>query len=260
MRRAMMVRGLAAAFALALWPVASAAGQAERLAARVKSAPDGSVRLSFAARPGVCGDGHNVSFSRHERDELWESDCEHGPVRVALAVRGGRVTDVEMHVGGRWRSNVSGVTELGTVPAADAAGYLLDLAGRLDGKAGREAILPAVLADSVEVWPKLIRLARDESRPRQTRKSAIFWLGQAAGSKVTEELGSIAADAGVDRDVRATAIFALSQQPNDEGVPALIRIARSHPDPELRKKALFWLAQSEDERAIALFEEILTGH
>jgi HEAT repeat protein len=85
-------------------------------------------------------------------------------------------------------------------------------------------------------------------------------LGQAAGSKVAEELGSIATDTSVDRDVRAAAIFALSQRPNDEGVPALIRIARRHPDPELRRKALFWLAQSGDERAIALFEEILTKH
>jgi hypothetical protein len=40
-------------------------------------------------------------------------------------------------------------------------------------------------------------------------------------------------------------------------VPALIRIARSNPHPELRKTALFWLGQSEDPRAIALFEEIL---
>jgi hypothetical protein len=42
-----------------------------------------------------------------------------------------------------------------------------------------------------------------------------------------------------------------------EGVPALLRIARSNPDPELRKTALFWLGQSEDPRALALFEEIL---
>jgi hypothetical protein len=37
----------------------------------------------------------------------------------------------------------------------------------------------------------------------------------------------------------------------------LIRIARASPDPELRKTALFWLGQTEDPRALALFEEIL---
>jgi HEAT repeat protein len=53
-------------------------------------------------------------------------------------------------------------------------------------------------------------------------------------------------------------VFALSQRPRDEGVPALIRIARENPDPELRKKAIFWLGQSDDPRALALFEELLT--
>ena len=64
-------------------------------------------------------------------------------------------------------------------------------------------------------------------------------------------------DARGDREVRKNAIFALSQRSNDEGVPALIRIARTNPDPELRKTALFWLGQSEDPRALDLFEEIL---
>lgn len=46
----------------------------------------------------------------------------------------------------------------------------------------------------------------------------------------------IAADPGDDLDVREQAVFALSQRPANEGVPALIRIARTNPHPELRKK------------------------
>ncbi len=57
--------------------------------------------------------------------------------------------------------------------------------------------------------------------------------------------------------MRKPAVFALSQRPAEEGVPALIRIARTNRHPELRKTALFWLGQSEDPRALALFEEIL---
>ena len=52
-------------------------------------------------------------------------------------------------------------------------------------------------------------------------------------------------------------MFALSQRPDDEGVPALIHIARTNPHRELRKTALFWLGQSGDPRALALFEELL---
>ena len=41
-------------------------------------------------------------------------------------------------------------------------------------------------------------------------------------------------------------------------MPALIQIARSNRDPEVRKKAFFWLGQTGDPRALALFEEVLT--
>jgi hypothetical protein len=41
-------------------------------------------------------------------------------------------------------------------------------------------------------------------------------------------------------------------------VPILIRIAKTNKDPEIRRRALFWLGQSDDPRALALFEEILT--
>jgi HEAT repeat protein len=53
-------------------------------------------------------------------------------------------------------------------------------------------------------------------------------------------------------------VFALSQLDNDRGVPELIKVARTHRDPQIRKNAIFWLGQSEDPRAIALFEELLT--
>jgi HEAT repeat protein len=100
-------------------------------------------------------------------------------------------------------------------------------------------------------------MARDTSLPSETRKQAVFWLGQAAGGAATRGLDSIARDTTGDIEVRKHAIFALSQRPASEAVPVLIDIARTNRHPELRKTALFWLGQSEDPRAIALFEEIL---
>jgi HEAT repeat protein len=50
----------------------------------------------------------------------------------------------------------------------------------------------------------------------------------------------------------------MSQLPHEDGVPALIRVARGNKSPAVRKSALFWLGQTNDPRAIALFEEILT--
>jgi HEAT repeat protein len=60
-----------------------------------------------------------------------------------------------------------------------------------------------------------------------------------------------------DAEVRKHAVFAMSQLPPDQGVPTLIVLARTHKDREVRKQAMFWLGQSGDPRALALFEEVL---
>lgn len=240
---------------------------------RIAAAPDGTVRLSFAARPNVCGDGrgsistdcddgncghYTVSVGKRDRDEV-QYDCDSGPVRVSLRVSGGRVTRVRTYVGGRWRAaTADGVTDLGTVGAREAAAYFLALATKDSGAGGEHAVFPAILADSVTVWPDLLRVARDAKVSRRARRQAVFWLGQAAGEAATRGLTDLVDDRSTDRDVREQAVFALSQRPKDEGVPALIRIARQNPDRELRKKAIFWLGQSDDPRALALFEELLT--
>lgn len=236
--------------------MAPAALTAQSLANRVANAPDGQVHFSYAARPGVCGNGAN-SISVHDRDDQdWVGDCESGPVRVALTVEHGQVERLRTYVGGHWREG-SG-TDLGMVRAADAADYLLDLGSRVSHKGG-DAIFAATLADSVEVWPRLVKLAQNQNVPKENRRSAIFWLGQAAGTKITESLDSIAMTPG-EREIQDAAVFALSQRPHDEGVPALIKVARTSPSPQTRKRALFWLGQSDDPRAVGLFKEILEGN
>lgn len=230
---------------------------AQSLAQRLAQVTDGNVRMSFAARQGVCGGGRNsIQIIDHEDDDEWESDCERGPVRVSLRLKGGRVTDSDVYVAGRWRQPGRQVTDFGLVPAPEAAQVLLGLARRADGDGG-ELITAATLADSVVIWPELIQLAKDQRVGMETRRQAVFWLGQAAGKAATRGLDSIARDDRGDLEVRKQAVFALSQRPTDEGVPALIQIARTNPHAELRKSALFWLGQSEDPRALELFEELL---
>ena len=238
----------------------------ETIGARVAAAPDGTVRMAFTARPGVCGDGdcnittHHGHRSSRDGDVEWDVNCDGGPVRVVLSIRDHAIVALHTYVGGHWRPTSPGrptVTDLGTVPAKDAANYLIGLARTLPSSPGPDAILPATLADSAKIWPALVSLARDDSRPGQTRKQAVFWLGQAAGD-VVGSLDSLATDDNIDREVREQAVFALSQRPHDEGVPVLIQIAKTNRDPEVRRKALFWLGESGDPRAIDLFEQILT--
>ena len=237
-----------------------AAGQSLR--ARVAAASDGVVRFSFAARPGVMGNGRDViswdcDGGRCNSNRVTDQDgpddgrgaCASGPVRVALRVRGGRASSLRVSVGGAWPPGAA--TDLGAVAAAEAARFLLTL----DLK---NAVFAATLADSVTVWPELLRIARTPALRQETRRDAVFWLGQAAGAAATRGLDELVDGEDVDQEVREAAVFALSQRPREEGVPALIRVARAHRDPEIRRQAIFWLGQSQDPRALALFEELLT--
>jgi HEAT repeat protein len=176
-----------------------------------------------------------------------------------LDVRNHSVTGLRSYVGGRWRV-ANGVTDLGNVSAQSAANYLVALAKQAPASVGHKAIFPATLGDSVTIWPSLMQIARDAAIPNETRRDAVFWLGQMAGNAVTANLAQLAAEDTVDRAVRESAVFALSQRPKDEGVPALIHVAQTNRDPAVRKRALFWLGQSNDPRALSLFESILTGN
>jgi hypothetical protein len=244
---------------------------AQSIADAVSKKSDGQVRFSFTLREGVCGYGSNIStYSRREgkptmrnyggrssRDVEYDIDCEAGPGRVVLEVDRGEVTSMRFYVGGKWRPT-SDANDLGMVNTQRAADYLIKLAQTSDGKPGREAVFPLTVIDSVTIWPALIKLARDDSRPRETRKNAVFWLGQAAEEPATRGLDELVGEAALDKEVRESAIFALSQRPKDEGVPALIRVVKTNKDPEMRKKALFWLGQSGDPRALNLIEELLS--
>ena len=48
-----------------------------------------------------------------------------------------------------------------------------------------------------------------------------------------------------------------SHTPSEQSVPMLIDLVKTHKSREVRKKAMFWLAQSGDPRALQMIEEIL---
>ncbi|MGH7533680.1 MAG: HEAT repeat domain-containing protein, partial [Gemmatimonadales bacterium] len=174
---------------------------------------------------------------------------------VALTLSGGTITGIDTRVGGHWAAGRAG--DLGQVGAAQASDYFLGLAERVPGTVGKRAILPAALADSAVTWPRLLGIARNERFDRDRRREATFWVGQAAESAATKGLDTLATDESGDREVREAAVFALSQRPRNEGIPILVHIATTNRDPDIRKKALFWLGQSDDPRALAVFEQIL---
>ena len=95
-------------------------------------------------------------------------------------------------------------------------------------------------------------------RDRDVRGKAWFWLAQ-SGEPGSEAAMLSALEAEQSGNVREELIFAMSQLPDDAGTDALIAVIenRQLPD-ELRKRALFWIAQDGSDRGIeylsAVFE------
>ena len=126
-----------AVLALACIALASA-GEGQSLARRILSVRDGTVRLSYASRPDVCGNGRGSITTRNgtrtgKYSSEWEDECEPGPVRLALDIADRNVIAIRAYVGGRWRGS-GDATDLGTVDAREAVEFLLGDVVRAGGK------------------------------------------------------------------------------------------------------------------------------
>ncbi len=231
---------------------------------RILAEDDAEVRLEYRTRAGVelCagggvrieGDGPSVHRTRWSTSER----CRRGPAAVRLRIRGGRLARLELRPARDGGSRE--VRDLGRVRAGEAADALLALARRdASEDAAEDAMVAAMVADSAAVWPSLLEMARDRALGRDVRKAAVFWTGQLAADRAAEELREIVDVDGDDLEVREAAVFSLSQLPPDAAVPALMDVARTAPHPRLRRSAFFWLAQTDDPRVVAFFEEVLSG-
>jgi hypothetical protein len=147
------------------------------------------------------------------------------------------------------------------VTGADSVAYLGAL---LDGDRddARERDLPdgPLMALSMHAEPGaidvMIRAAKRHPVAR-VRGQSLFWLAQTAQRRAGDAIRG-AIDDDPETAVKKQAVFALSQLPADEAIPHLMRLARAHANVEVRKQAMFWLGQSEDPRALAFFEDVLT--
>ena len=102
----------------------------------------------------------------------------------------------------------------------------------------------------------LVELAQHDASSH-VRRQALFWLAQRAGERASATISN-AIENDPDGEVKKSAVFALSQLPKDEAIPKLIAVARSQRNPEVRKQAFFWLGQSQDPRAFAFIQEVLS--
>ncbi len=239
----------------------------QSLAARVAAVRTGAVQFEFAARDGVCGDGRSYiraggSMIGASNFSANSANCQPGPVRVLLQLSEARITSLR-EFAGPVPPPKSGVTELGEVSPAEGARYLLALAESDDGRVANRAVFPAVLGRDVVAWPALLRIARAErGGGRRGKHDVTFWLAQYAAAKLAGSDNPFAAnddrDPGGEETLKEHAVFALSQLRNGEGIEPLIQVARTNRNAAVRAKAMFWLGESGDRRALDLFEQVLT--
>ena len=119
-----------------------------------------------------------------------------------------------------------------------------------------KAVFALSISKQPEALDSLIHAARSDSSAH-VRGQAIFWLAQKAGARASSTITD-AIQNDPDTQVKKQAVFALSQLPREEGIPKLIDVARTQRNREVRKQAFFWLGQSQDPRALAFIEEVLT--
>jgi HEAT repeat protein len=217
------------------------------------------VQFRFAARSDVCGLGQAFQVGRSYfvnngpgLTDGWDRVCRRGPVVVRVTRAGGQVVGVETEIAPE--TTVEGVNDLGAVSAAAAAEYLLDLAVRADGRPGREAILPAVLADSATVWPGLLTIGKNRDVSRSVRQSALSWLGRELdrvsvedGRRASAALVTIASDPEETLSIRQQAVSVLARNQRAD-LTALTRMATGT-DSWLRDAAVQAMANSGDPRA-----------
>jgi HEAT repeat protein len=127
-----------------------------------------------------------------------------------------------------------------------------------DADVREQAAFAITQSKSPRVTADLIRLGNTD-KEGDVRAQAWFWL---AHTGAAESEGAIVAALKKDNDddVREKAVFALSQLPDERGTRALISVAEDRSlSSEQRKRAVFWLAQSESEGAQKYLEKVLVG-
>ena len=230
---------------------------AQTLDRRIAAAPDGTVAMTFDARPGVCGDartfiaegwdterGRIVYTSRGStwiNDDLqWRADCRPGPIRVVMHVRRGTIVDLRTYAGNREGGPPRAATELGHVSGQDAVAFLLHWAERARDENLREAMLAASIAEGVVIADRLSTMAQNKELQPAVRERALRLLVPAADREANHEALSvprrIAADPNDVTAVRERAIRVLGDTDDgDEAIRSLYRRLGVH---ALRERAI----------------------
>jgi hypothetical protein len=225
------------------------------------------------AVPAMTSDAFNRNDGWSERCRLEQQRVDpatnapvHGPIRLEAAptvmilarLQAGGIQRVRSF-SGDCQVDAGGlqVYWFGDVSGAQSVDFLKTLITTPDGRNQSESALSAIaLHRDAAATAAILDLAKNGTP--KLRQRALVWIARRAESQAAGIITQ-AIDNDPDVEVKKQAVSALNQLPRDEGVPLLIKLARSHTNPVVRKQAMFWLGQSKDPRALSFFEEVLTA-
>ena len=240
-----------------LLAVAPSALAGQSLVRQIDRVRDGTVQLTYAARPGLCGDGREtvragsaiaVLPSMFGNGHSDRDVCFSGPVRVAVGRSNGETVSYRVHVGGRWSSGGE-ATDIGAVSAPDAARYFLDAAMAASGRNAEYALAAAVFADSVDLTPDLARIARSANARSELRSRAVFWIGTYEEPVALRTLRQLATDDQLEEGVRGAAIVALGREDMTEEDVDWLRGLYPRLSQQLRDNVFLAVSRSDSPRA-----------
>jgi len=111
---------------------------------------------------------------------------------------------------------------------------------------------------SQQAEDKLFAVARgDNNTNADLRRHAIHMIGERAGKRSLDLLRETVESSSAESQLQVQAVNALSERPAEESVPILIKIARTHPNQQVRRRAINVLGESGDPRALEFFKDVL---
>lgn len=151
------------------------------------------------------------------------------------------------------------IFQLGQRRSQENADFLRALFGRLAGAGGGDALRKNVLFSLSQMrgfgndrW--LLSVALDDAHSEDVRKHAL-WTAAQAGIPSSELIAMY--DQMTSRPLKEQLIWVLSDSRDRAASDKLVEIARKDRDPEMRKKAIFWLGQKNDPRIRQILIDII---
>ena len=125
------------------------------------------------------------------------------------------------------------------------------------GERRREIVFALSQNNTPEAAELLFEISKTDPDPEQ-RGQAMFWLAEEYPQQAQPWLLEVI-NSEQDEDVLEQAVFAISQLPGTSGDQLLIDLAKNNQAPRtVRRQAIFWLANSDNDSSVAALTELLT--